>query len=71
MMLCLGQDETTLAGFLSEHTRVQRHVAGLKVHHPCSNGNVIQVAPVHVLACIGCHTSQLLSSPATYQMFIV
>ncbi|GFV94082.1 RNase H domain-containing protein [Trichonephila clavipes] len=59
------RDETTLAAFRSGHTRAQRHVAGLKVYPSCPNCNVIQTAPAHILACIGCHKSQLLSSPAT------
>ncbi|GFX62259.1 uncharacterized protein TNCV_3306331 [Trichonephila clavipes] len=59
------QDETTLARLRSGHTRVQRHVAGLKVYPPCPNCNVTQVISSHILACIGCHKSQLLSSPVT------
>ncbi|GFY12960.1 hypothetical protein TNCV_665261 [Trichonephila clavipes] len=47
------------------HTYAQLHVAGLRVYPPCPNCNVTQAAPVHILACIGCHKSQLLSSPAT------
>ncbi|GFX76297.1 catalase [Trichonephila clavipes] len=35
------RDETTLTRLLSGHTRVQWHVTGLKVPHPCLNCNVI------------------------------
>ncbi|GFX16810.1 RNase H domain-containing protein [Trichonephila clavipes] len=62
---CSRRDETTLARFCNGHTRAQRHVAGLKVYPSCPNCNVTQAAPAHILACIGCHKSQLLSSPAT------
>ncbi|GFX15806.1 uncharacterized protein TNCV_1061281 [Trichonephila clavipes] len=58
------RDETTLARFLSGHTRAQRHVVGLKVYPSCQNCNETQAAPAHILACIRCHKSQMLSSPA-------
>ncbi|GFU99098.1 hypothetical protein TNCV_1228121 [Trichonephila clavipes] len=56
---------TTLARLRSVHTRNQRHVESLKVYPPCPNFNVTQAAPAHILACIGCHKSQMLSNPAT------
>ncbi|GFW06251.1 hypothetical protein TNCV_37261 [Trichonephila clavipes] len=59
------RDETTLARLRSGHTRAQRPVEGLKVYHSCPNCNVTQATPVRILACIGCHTSQQLSSPTT------
>ncbi|GFV70162.1 hypothetical protein TNCV_2553061 [Trichonephila clavipes] len=49
----------------SGHTRAQRHVAGLKVYPLCSNCNVIQADPAHIMVFIGCRKSQLLSSPST------
>ncbi|GFV33090.1 RNase H domain-containing protein [Trichonephila clavipes] len=49
----------------SEHIRAQRHMTGFKAYPPCPDYNVTQSAPVHILACIGCHNSLLLSSPAT------
>ncbi|GFT57557.1 hypothetical protein TNCV_1447931 [Trichonephila clavipes] len=52
-------DETTLARFRSGHTRFQRHVTGIKVYPFCTNYNGNQAAPAHILACIGCHKSQL------------
>ncbi|GFW92823.1 transposable element tcb2 transposase [Trichonephila clavipes] len=55
------RDETTLR---SVYTGAQRHVVGLKVYRPCPNCNVIQVAPAHIMTCIGCHKSELLSSTA-------
>ncbi|GFT33917.1 transposable element Tcb1 transposase [Trichonephila clavipes] len=54
------QDGTILARLRNGHTRAQRLVAGLKVYPPCPNCNVTQAAPVHTLACIGCHKSPLL-----------
>ncbi|GFV18879.1 hypothetical protein TNCV_4757641 [Trichonephila clavipes] len=65
VLLCLGQaaDEVKLlARFRSGHTRDQRHVTGLKVYPTCPNSNVTQATPAHILACIGCHNSQQLSS---------
>ncbi|GFT71241.1 RNase H domain-containing protein [Trichonephila clavipes] len=59
------RDDTTLARLHSGHIRVQRHEAELEVYPSCRNCNVTQDAPAHILACIGCHTSQLLSRPAT------
>ncbi|GFX32925.1 transposase [Trichonephila clavipes] len=47
--------------FRCGHTRAQRHVAG--VFPPSPNCNVTRDAPALILACIGCHKSQLLSSP--------
>ncbi|GFT25053.1 hypothetical protein TNCV_179661 [Trichonephila clavipes] len=35
------------------------------LYPPCPNCNVTQATPAHNVACIGCHKSQLLSSPAT------
>ncbi|GFV32719.1 hypothetical protein TNCV_3890771 [Trichonephila clavipes] len=58
------RDETALARFRSAHTRAKRHVAGLKFYSSSPNCNVTQDASAHILACIGCHKSQLLSSPA-------
>ncbi|GFV23233.1 hypothetical protein TNCV_1447591 [Trichonephila clavipes] len=49
--------------FRSGHTRAQRYVMGLKVYSSCLNCNVTQATPAYILACIGCHKSQLLSSP--------
>ncbi|GFV16679.1 hypothetical protein TNCV_4418661 [Trichonephila clavipes] len=68
VLLCLGhavRDVTTPARSRSGHTRAQRHVAGFKVNPSCSSCNVTEATPAHILACIGCHKSQLLSSPAT------
>ncbi|GFU56873.1 hypothetical protein TNCV_2437521 [Trichonephila clavipes] len=57
VLLCLGQAvgeiKTTVARFLSGHTRAQRYVAGPKVYPPYPNCNVTQATPAHVLACIG------------------
>ncbi|GFW51639.1 hypothetical protein TNCV_4213151 [Trichonephila clavipes] len=61
--------ETTLPRLHSGHTRVQWHEACLKVYPPCPNCKVTQTASIHILAFIGCHKSQLLSSPST-QFFI-
>ncbi|GFT54256.1 hypothetical protein TNCV_2467631 [Trichonephila clavipes] len=59
------RDETVLARFRSRHTRAQWHVAGLKVYPSCTKCNVTQDNPACILADIGCHKNQLLSSPAT------
>ncbi|GFY15931.1 transposable element Tc3 transposase [Trichonephila clavipes] len=59
------RDETTFARLCSGHTRAQRYVVGLKVYSPCLSCNMTEAAPVYILACIGCHKSQPLSSPAT------
>ncbi|GFW25262.1 hypothetical protein TNCV_5088281 [Trichonephila clavipes] len=63
------QDETTLAGLRSGHTRAQWHVAGLKVYTPYPNFNAAQTAPAYILPCIDCHKK---SSPQVLiQFFIV
>ncbi|GFW96833.1 hypothetical protein TNCV_2159691 [Trichonephila clavipes] len=46
----------------SGRTQAQRHVVGLKFYPPCPNCNVIQAAPVYILAFIRCYKSQMLSS---------
>ncbi|GFW00256.1 hypothetical protein TNCV_4354531 [Trichonephila clavipes] len=53
----------------SGHTRAQRHMVGLKAYPNCLNCNVTQAAPAHILACIVCHKSQLLSSTAAALLF--
>ncbi|GFT09952.1 hypothetical protein TNCV_1114191 [Trichonephila clavipes] len=58
-------NNTTLVRLITRHTRAQRCVAVLKVYPSCPNCNVNQASPVHILACIGFHKSQLLPSPAT------
>ncbi|GFT99359.1 hypothetical protein TNCV_76751 [Trichonephila clavipes] len=60
------QDETILARLRSGHTRAQRHEAFFKAYPPCLNCNETQATPVHILACIGCYKTQLLSSPAKF-----
>ncbi|GFU43852.1 hypothetical protein TNCV_652411 [Trichonephila clavipes] len=47
------------------HTRGQRYKESLKDYPSCPNCNVTQVKPTHILACIGCPKSQLLSIPAS------
>ncbi|GFY28260.1 DUF4817 domain-containing protein [Trichonephila clavipes] len=59
------RDETILVSHRSGHIRALRHEERLKVYPPCPNCNVTQAAPDHILACIGCHKSQLCSSPST------
>ncbi|GFW42178.1 hypothetical protein TNCV_1206341 [Trichonephila clavipes] len=56
------RDEIARAGFHSEHTQAEQLVAGVP---SCPNCNVTQATPPHILTCIGCHKSQLLSRPAT------
>ncbi|GFV32423.1 hypothetical protein TNCV_1677091 [Trichonephila clavipes] len=58
-------DEISLVRLRRGHTRAQRHVAGLKVYPPYPNFNVTQATSAHILACIGCHKSQLPSSPTS------
>ncbi|GFU54139.1 hypothetical protein TNCV_3618011 [Trichonephila clavipes] len=46
--------------------RDEATLARLRSGHPsCMNCNVTQVTPTHILACIGCYKSQLLSSAVT------
>ncbi|GFT28079.1 hypothetical protein TNCV_644671 [Trichonephila clavipes] len=59
------RDETILAGLCSDHTQAQTHVVAVKVYPLCLDCNVTQATPVHILACISYHKSQLLLSHAT------
>ncbi|GFU21537.1 hypothetical protein TNCV_3827411 [Trichonephila clavipes] len=61
------RDKNNLARGVSQWTYSSSTACGggLKVYPSCSNYNVTQVASAHILACFGCHNSQLLSSPAT------
>ncbi|PRD20505.1 UNVERIFIED_CONTAM: hypothetical protein NCL1_54415 [Trichonephila clavipes] len=57
--------ENVLTMLCRGHSQIQWHVADLKVYPPCLNCNVTQAVPARILAYIGCHKSELLSSPAT------
>ncbi|GFT82606.1 hypothetical protein TNCV_1633961 [Trichonephila clavipes] len=69
VLFCLGQTvgemKLLLLGFAQWTYSSSPACEGCKVYPPCSNYNVAQAASVPILACIGCHKSQLLSSSAT------
>ncbi|GFT47043.1 hypothetical protein TNCV_3747071 [Trichonephila clavipes] len=67
VLLCLGQAvgeiKLLLLGFALDI--LELNGMSLKVHPSCSNCNVTQATPAHILVCIGFHKRQLLSSLAT------
>ncbi|GFT26624.1 hypothetical protein TNCV_3604351 [Trichonephila clavipes] len=46
------------------HTHAQWPVVGIRVYPPSPNCNATQAVLVHIMTCIGCRKSRLLSGPA-------